>query len=66
MASRNQINEVKIDVVGTKVPKFKAGSELSPTVNSFYIDTNEGSQDGSDYDYSVMFTISTTIEDVTP
>ena len=66
MASRIQTRDVKIDVVGTRIPKFKAGTELSSKVNSIYIDTNEGARDGADYDYSVKFTITSTIEDVTP
>lgn len=64
MASRTQTSDVKIDVVGTRIPKFKAGTELNPRVNSIYIDTNEGGRDGADYEYSVKFTITTTIEDV--
>jgi hypothetical protein len=66
MASRIQTSDAKIDVVGLRIPKFKAGTELAAKVNSIYIDTNGDSRDGADYNYSVKFTITTTIEDVTP
>ena len=63
MASRTQTSIVTIDVIGTRIAKFKAGTELNGKVNSLYIDTNQGSNDGGDYDYSVKFTITSPIDD---
>lgn len=49
--------EIKVEVLGTRIPRFKAGSELSEKVNFCFFDTSEGSNDGGDYNYSVKFSI---------
>jgi hypothetical protein len=64
MASRLEKNDVTIEVSGPRIPKFKAGTELSGKVNSIYVDTNEGSQDGADYEYTVTFKIINTSTDL--
>jgi hypothetical protein len=63
MAAKTEVTDIKVDVAGKRIPRFKAGAELSGTVNAVYIDTNEGSQDGGDYEYTVTFNVTSLISE---